>query len=74
MVGRCRPTIIYCRYLLSFHVAPSLVSFTSKPAAASASRIWSLQLQHHVDDLAESFLAGGVVAGGETVASSGFQS
>ena len=32
-------------YLFSFHVAPSLVSFTSKPRAASSSRILSLVAQ-----------------------------
>ena len=32
-------------YLLSFHVTPSLVSFTSKPALARASRISSLVVQ-----------------------------
>ena len=32
-------------YLFSFQVTPSLVSFTSKPAAERASRIWSLTAQ-----------------------------
>lgn len=32
-------------YLFSFQVTPSLVSFTSKPASARASRIWSLVAQ-----------------------------
>ena len=32
-------------YLLSFQVAPSFVSFTSKPYEASSSRIWSLVAQ-----------------------------
>lgn len=32
-------------YLFNFQVTPSLVSFTSKPAWANASRIWSLVAQ-----------------------------
>jgi uncharacterized protein len=32
-------------YLFNFQVTPSLVSFTSKPASARASRIWSLVAQ-----------------------------
>ena len=37
------PSLLY--YLFSFQVTPSLVSLTSKPAAARASRIWSLVAQ-----------------------------
>ena len=43
------PQVLYTAapppYLLSFHVAPSLVSFTSKPKAANSSRILSLVAQ-----------------------------
>ena len=43
-----RHTLIIYRdifYLFSFQVTPSLVSFTSNPASAKASRIWSLVAQ-----------------------------
>ena len=60
-------------YLLSFQVAPSLVSFTSKPNAARSSRILSLvaqsfsafgaQFEQEVYGAAEALLAFGVACG-----------
>ena len=44
--GSWRYRFMWCRrYFVSFQVAPSFVSFTSKPNSARRSRIWSLVAQ-----------------------------